>query len=154
MYALTWLRPQTIDEERKRADELRKTLDSPEGRQLSERYDTIKKEVSICATPRDPPRSLLARPHSSTPSKPNSKSQPAHARSSSTNAQSSLLSSTTSTGSVGSVMLRTVRRRMIGTPSLRLRGRGGLRRRGRRRRCVRERDSASELRSRSTESVD
>lgn len=34
-----------IDEDRKRADDLRKTLDSPEGRKLSERYDTIKKEL-------------------------------------------------------------------------------------------------------------
>ncbi|PWN24895.1 hypothetical protein BDZ90DRAFT_234509 [Jaminaea rosea] len=34
-----------IDEDRKRADELRKTLDNPEGRQLSERYDAIKKEL-------------------------------------------------------------------------------------------------------------
>lgn len=35
----------TIDEERARADELRKTLDSPEGRKLSARYDEIKKEL-------------------------------------------------------------------------------------------------------------
>lgn len=83
----------------------------------------------------------LTRPHSSTPFKPNSKSLPVHARSSSTNAQSSQLSSTTSTGSVGSVMLRTVRRRMTGMPSRRPRGRGGLRRRGRRRRCVAARGS-------------
>ncbi|CAO1624061.1 unnamed protein product [Parajaminaea phylloscopi] len=34
-----------IDEDRKKADELRKTLDSPEGRKLSERYDVIKKEL-------------------------------------------------------------------------------------------------------------
>lgn len=34
-----------IDEDRKKAEELRKTLDSPEGRKLSERYDAIKKEL-------------------------------------------------------------------------------------------------------------
>lgn len=34
-----------IDEERARADELKKSLDSPEGRKLSQRYDEIKKEL-------------------------------------------------------------------------------------------------------------
>lgn len=34
-----------IDEERRKADELRKGLDNPEGKKLSERYDEIKKEL-------------------------------------------------------------------------------------------------------------
>lgn len=36
---------QQIDEERSKADELRKGLDNPEGKALSERYDVIKKEL-------------------------------------------------------------------------------------------------------------
>ncbi|PWN18672.1 hypothetical protein BCV69DRAFT_284969 [Microstroma glucosiphilum] len=35
----------TIDQDRAKIDELRKSLDSPEGKKLSERYDVIKKEL-------------------------------------------------------------------------------------------------------------